>query len=50
LLGSHTDTSTPAANTDANNSSNTSGSAEEGANQLALASNIFGTSTEQSIF
>lgn len=44
LLGAHQDI--PAANTDAKNSSNTSGSAEEGANELALASNIFGKSTE----
>ena len=41
LLGSPNDT--PAANTDANNSSNTSGSAEQAADEFALASNIFGT-------
>ena len=41
LLGSPNDT--PAANTDAKNSSNTSGSAEQAADEFALASNIFGT-------
>jgi hypothetical protein len=37
LLGSPNDTPTPAANTDAKNSSNSSGSAEQAADEAALA-------------